>query len=288
MSVAVLTDSNSGITREEALAHEIAVIPMPITVSGETYFEGQTITRADFFARLAAGEEISTSQPTPDTVLSTWDELLKTHDSILYAPMSSGLSGSCLTACALAREYNGRVRVVDNKRISVPLVQALFDARAMAESGKSAEEIGEILEKTGADNAVFITVDTLTYLKKGGRVTPLGAAVGTVLNIKPVLQIGGGKLDAYAKARGMKQAKELMIEALRKPVATRFADTDPINGLWLQAAHTVNDEAALAWKKQLEEAFPGMDCHIAPLGLSIACHTGEGALACGITKRIIL
>ena len=286
MSVAVMTDSNSGLTREEAKQYGITVVPMPFTIAGETYYEGVTITRPDFFTRLAAGEEITTSQPTPGMLISLWDELLSTHDSVVYAPMSSGLSGSCETGRVLAAEFDGRVRVVDNKRISVPLVQALLDARRLADEGKTADEIGNILEETGPDNAVFITVDTLTYLKKGGRVTPLGAAVGTVLGIKPVLQIGGGKLDAYAKARGMKQAKEIMIEALRKTMATKFADVDPVKGLWLQAAHTVDDETALLWKKELEEAFPGMECFMAPLGLSIACHTGEGALACGLTKRI--
>lgn len=286
MSVAIVTDSNSGLTALEAERHGIYVLPMPFYIGGKTYYEGVTITREEFFVRLAAGEDITTSQPTPGAVIDLWNELLRAYDSVVYVPMSSGLSGSCATAKGLAEDFTGRVRVVDNRRISVPLVQSLLDARRLADEGKTADEIGDILEATADDNNIFITVDTLTYLKKGGRVTPLAAAIGTVLNIKPVLKINGGKLDAYAKARGMKQAKEIMIDALHKTMTTRFADVDPTTGLWLQAAHTVDEETAQAWKEELEKAFPGMTCQMAPLGLSIACHTGEGVVACALTKRM--
>lgn len=286
MSVAIVTDSNSGLTAREAEQYGIRLLPMPFSIGGTTYYEDVSVSREEFFARLRAGEDIVTSQPTPGDVMDLWEELLKTHDSVLHLPMSSGLSGSCATAQGLAAQFNGRVRVVDNRRISVPLLQSLLDARCLVKQGKDANEIGRILEDTADDNAIFITVDTLTYLKKGGRITPLAAAVGTVLNIKPVLQINGGKLDAYAKVRGMKQAKETMVDALRKTMETRFADVDPATGLWLQAAHTVDEETALAWKAELEAAFPGMTCRMAPLGLSIACHTGEGVLACALTKRM--
>ncbi len=286
MSVAIMTDSNSGLTAAEAKEYGIFVLPMPFYIDGNLYYEGVSLTREDFFARQNRGENITTSQPAPGDVTDAWKNLLSSFDSLVYVPMSSGLSGSCATAKVLAEEFDGRVRVVDNRRISVPLVQSLLDACVLARQGKTADEIGSILEETAGDNNIFITVDTLTYLKKGGRVTPLAAAVGTVLNIKPVLQINGGKLDAYTKARGMKQAKESMIEALKKTVAHRYPGLDPASHLWLQAAHTVDSETAKEWKRELEAAFPGMTCRMAPLALSIACHTGEGVLACGITRRM--
>lgn len=285
--VAIMTDSNSGLSPAEAKEYGIYVVPMPFYIDGKVFYEGVTITREEFFSRLNADADITTSQPEPGTVTDMWTELLKTHDQVVYAPMSSGLSGACATAKMLAAEFDGKVRVVDNQRISVPLVQSLLDARRMAEQGMDADEIGRILEETRFDNSIYIMVDTLKYLKKGGRVTPLAAAVGTVLNIKPILQIQGEKLDAYSKARGRVQGKAVMIEALRKTLDDKFAGLDPVNDLWLQAAHTVSDEEALAWKNELEEAFPGMECRLAPLGLSIACHTGEGALGCAFTKKQI-
>ena len=283
-----MTDSNSGLTLTEAAQYGIYVVPMPVYIDGEKLYEDISVTRDRNNKKLAAGADVRTSQPEPGSVTDMWDELLQKYDEIVYAPMSSGLSGACATARMLAQDYNGKVVVVNNHRISVPLVQALLDAKTMAQRGMSAKEIGAVLEETAADHSIYITVDTLKYLKQGGRITPLGAAIGTVLNIKPVLQICGEKLDAYSKARGMKQAKEIMIEALRRDMREKFAGIDPIKGLWLQAAHTVDDETAQQWKAELEDAFPGMICRIAPLGISIACHTGEGAIACGITKRMFL
>ncbi len=286
--VAVMTDSNSGITEEEAKQYGISVVPMPFHVGDTVYYEGITITRPEFFARLDAGEDIGTSQPEPGTIIDMWNELLKENDQVVFVPMSSGLSGTCATAKMLAADYGGKVRVIDNKRISVPQLQSLFDACRLSEEGAEAEEIGRILEETGGDNSIYITVDTLKHLKKGGRITPLAAAVGTVLNIKPVLQIQGDKLDAYSKARGKQQAKEIMIDALKKDLSGKFAGVDPVNGLWLEAAHTACDEEAEEWKRELEEAFPGMECRMSPLGLSIACHTGAGAIACAFTKKMFV
>ena len=286
MSVAIMTDSNSGLSLSEAAQYGIYAVPMPIYINGEKFYEDISITRDEFFLKLKEGADVKTSQPEPGSVTDMWDDLLTKHDEIVYAPMSSGLSGACATARMLAEDYGDKVVVVNNHRISVPLVQALLDAKKMADDGMSAKEIGRILEETKDDNSIYITVDTLKYLKQGGRITPLGAAIGTVLNIKPVLQICGEKLDAYSKARGIKQAKEIMIEALRRDMREKFAGIDPVNGLWLEAAHTVDDETAAQWKSELEAAFPGMQCRIAPLGLSIACHTGEGAIACGLTKRM--
>lgn len=284
--VAIMTDSNSGLSLAEAREYGISVVPMPFYVDGKVYYEGVTITREEFFSRLNADADIATSQPEPATIIDMWTYLLKDHDQVVYVPMSSGLSGACNTAKMLAADFKGKVRVVDNQRISVPLVQSLLDARHLADNGADAEEIGRILEETRFDNSIYIMVDTLKYLKKGGRITPLAAAVGTVLNIKPILQIQGEKLDAYSKARGKVQSKAVMIDALRKTLENKFKGLDPVKDLWLEAAHTVSEEEALLWKKELEEAFPGMECRVAPLGLSIACHTGEGALGCAFTKKM--
>lgn len=284
--VAIMTDSNSGLSLAEAREYGISVVPMPFYIDGKVFYEGVTITREEFFSRLNADADITTSQPEPGTVTDMWSYLLKDHDQVVYVPMSSGLSGACATAKMLSQDFENRVRVVDNQRISVPLVQSLLDARRLAENGANAEEIGRILEETRFDNSIYIMVDTLKYLKKGGRVTPLAAAVGTVLNIKPILQIQGEKLDAYSKARGKAQSKAVMIDALRKTLDEKFKGLDPVKDLWLEAAHTVSDKEALLWKKELEEAFPGMECRVAPLGLSIACHTGEGALGCAFTKKM--
>ena len=284
--VAIMTDSNSGLSLSEAREYGISVVPMPFFIDGKVFYEGVTISRDEFFAKLNGGADISTSQPEPATVIDMWSYLLKDHDEVVYVPMSSGLSGACNTAKMLSRDFDGRVRVVDNQRISVPLVQSLLDARKLADDGASADEIGRTLEETRFDNSIYIMVDTLKYLKKGGRVTPLAATVGTVLNIKPVLQIQGEKLDAYSKARGKAQSKAVMIDALRKTLDGKFKGLDPVKDLWLEAAHTVSEEEALIWKRELEEAFPGMECRVAPLGLSIACHTGEGALGCAFTKRM--
>ncbi len=283
--IAVVADSNSGYTPEEAKAAGVHFIPMPFYIDEKEYFEGVNLSHEEFFDFLAKDADVSTSQPSPGSMLSLWDELLGSYDEIIYLPMSSGLSGTCQTAAMLAQDYQGRVYVVDNQRISVPLKHCVQDALTMAEMGKSAKEIKDYLERTKFDSVVYITVDTLKYLKKGGRVTPAAAALGTLLKIKPVLQIRGEKLDSYAKARTMNQAKKLMIDALRKDIDELFDGN--LSEVHLDIAHTKNDAAAQEMKILLEEAFPGCgEITIAPLSLSISCHIGEGALGIACSRKL--
>ena len=283
--IAVVADSNSGYTPEEAKAAGVHFIPMPFYIDEKEYFEGVNLSHEEFFDFLAKDADVSTSQPSPGSMLSLWDELLKSYDEIIYLPMSSGLSGTCQTATMLAQDYDGRVYVVDNQRISVPLKHCVQDALTMAEMGKSAKEIKDYLERTKFDSVVYITVDTLKYLKKGGRVTPAAAALGTLLKIKPVLQIRGEKLDSYAKARTMNQAKKLMIDALRKDIDELFDGN--LSDVHLDIAHTKNDAAAQEMKTLLEEAFPGCgEITIDPLSLSISCHIGEGALGIACSRKL--
>lgn len=285
--IAVVADTNSGYTQEDAKAEGVYLIPMPFYIDGKEYYEGVNLTQEEFYEFQKNDAEISTSQPSPESILNMWDGLLKTHDEVIYLPMSSGLSGTCQTATMLAQDYEGKVFVVDNQRISVPLKHSVQDALILAEAGKSAKEIKDYLERTKFDSAVYITVDTLKYLKKGGRVTPAAAALGTLLKIKPVLQIHGEKLDSYAKARTMNQAKRIMIEALKKDVEDMFDGN--ANEAHFDIAHTQNYPAALDMKKQIEEAFPGCEVSIIdPLTLSIACHIGEGAVGIACTKKLVV
>ena len=282
MRTAIATDSNSGITQEQAAKLGIYVLPMPFMINGEMFYEGVNLTHEEFFKRMEEGADITTSQPSPGEVTDFWDKLLKEYDEILYIPMSSGLSGSCASAAALAEDYDGKVVVVNNQRISVTQKQAVRDAVRLAEEGHFLEEIHRDLMDTKFDSTIYITVDTLKYLKKGGRVTAAGAAIGTVLNIKPVLTIQGEKLDAFAKARGMKAAKKRMIAAMDEELADRFSDI-PAEELKLGAAYTCDEETANARKKTLEDHF-GKPCEMDPLPLSIACHTGPGAIAAGFVR----
>lgn len=285
--IAIVADTNSGYTQEEAKAEGVYLLPMPFYINGREYFEGINLTQDEFYDFLRNDADVSTSQPSPGNILKLWDELLKTHDELIYLPMSSGLSGTCQTAMMLAQDYKEKVYVVDNQRISVPLKHSIQDALILAKAGKSAEQIKAYLERTKMDSSIYITVDTLKYLKKGGRVTPAAAALGTLLKIKPVLQIHGEKLDSYAKARTMHQAKSIMLEALKKDVRDMFDDN--INEVHFDIAHTCNYEAALEMKKQIEETFEGCKVSIIdPLSLSIACHTGEGALGVACTKKLIV
>ena len=285
--IAVVADSNSGYTPEEAKAAGVSFIPMPFYIDEKEYFEGVNLTHEEFFEFLSKDADVSTSQPSPGSMLNLWDELLESYDEIIYLPMSSGLSGTCQTATMLAQDYEGKVFVVDNQRISVPLKHCVQDALTMAALGKSAKEIKDYLEKTKFDSVVYITVDTLKYLKKGGRVTPAAAALGTLLKIKPVLQIRGEKLDSYAKARTMNQAKKLMIDALRKDIDELFDGN--LNEVHLDIAHTKNETAALEMKALLDEAFPGCgEITIDPLSLSISCHIGEGALGIACSRKLIV
>lgn len=273
--VAIVTDSNSGITQAQAGELGIKVLPMPFYINGELYYEDITLTQEEFYQRLKEDADISTSQPSPGNVMELWDGLLEEYEEIIYIPMSSGLSSSCETAMMLAKDYDGRVHVIDNQRISVTQRQSVLDALEMAEKGMSAQKIEEILMREKLEASIYITVDTLKYLKKGGRVTAAGAALGTVLNIKPVLQIQGEKLDAFAKVRGFKAAKKTMIEAMRKDIEERFSGQK----VHLAAAYTCSDEEAEGWKKELEEKFPGYEIHMDRLSLSVSCHIGPGAIA---------
>ena len=286
MKIAVVTDSNSGITQAQAKEMGVAVLPMPFMIDGETYYEDITLTREQFYQRLKDNADIATSQPTPDSILKMWDKLLKEYDQIIHIPMSSGLSGSCSTAMMLAGEdeYEGKVFVVDNRRISVTQYQSVKDAQMLAAMGMDGTQIKKRLEETAADSVIFITVDTLKYLKKGGRITPAAAALGTLLKINPVLIMLVEKLDSFAKARTMKQAKTMM-NAIQKELDGRLHDSECRN-CHLAIAHTDNEEAALEFKKEVEERFPNADVYMAPLSLSIACHIGPGSLAVTATRKM--
>ncbi len=285
--IAVITDSNSGITQEEAKTLGITVLPMPFNINDETFLEDIDLTQEQFYEKLTEGSEIFTSQPSIESITKLWDKMLEEYEQIVHIPMSSGLSGSCQTAMMLAQEYEGKVFVVDNQRISVTQRQSAMDALALAGQGKNGEEIKKILEDTRFDSSIYITVDTLKYLKKGGRITPAAAALGTLLKIKPVLQIQGEKLDAFSKARTMKQAKATMINAIKNDIATRFCPEGGNAGMKLQIAYTKNKEAALEFKAEVEKEFPGVPIHMDPLSLSVSCHIGPGALAVACTKDII-
>lgn len=283
--IAIVSDSNSGITQAQAKELGITILPMPFFVKEKTLYEDIDLTQDEFYQMLSEDADISTSMPLVGNVTDTWDELLKTYDEIVHIPMSSGLSGSCETAMMLAQDYEDKVQVVNNQRISVTQRQSVLDARALAEQGKSAAEIKEILERDKFESSIYIMVDTLYYLKKGGRITPAAATLGTLLKLKPVLQIQGEKLDAFAKARTVKQAKNLMIDAMKNDFANRFHDPNGEH-MYLEMAYTHNREEAEAFKKEVQEAFPGMEIQMDPLSLSISCHIGPGALAVACSRKL--
>ncbi|HIY56331.1 MAG TPA: DegV family protein [Candidatus Dorea merdavium] len=282
--IAIVTDSNSGITQEKAKKLGIRVLPMPFYIDGELFYEDITLTQEEFYQRLAEDADISTSQPSPAEVTGLWDEVLQDNDKIIYIPMSSGLSSSCETAMGLARDYEGKVYVVDNQRISITQQQSVWDAIEMRDKGMSAEEIVDVLMREKLEASIYITVDTLKYLKKGGRVTPAAAAIGTVLNLKPVLTIQGEKLDAFAKVRGIKAAKKTMLDAMEKDIKERFAGKE----VHLEGAYTCSDEAAQEWKQEIAERLPGYDIVMDRLSLSVSCHIGPGAIAIACSKKIEL
>ena len=286
MKVAIITDSNSGITQEEGKQLEIRIVPMPFMINGEEYLEDITLTQQEFYAKLGEGSDISTSQPSPESIMALWDEVLEEYDEIVHIPMSSGLSGSCQTAMMLAEDYDGKVEVVNNQRISVTQRQSALDAKELAAKGMCAAEIKEKLEAVKFDSSIYITLDTLKYLKKGGRITPAAAALGTLLRLKPVLTVQGEKLDAFAKARTMKQAKSIMVAAITKDLEERFGDRTGKN-VHLAVAHTDNQEEADEFAKELRELFPATgEIVIAPLSLSVSCHIGPGSLAVACSKVI--
>lgn len=283
--VAVVSDSNSGITQIQAKELGVTILPMPFFAGDKTFYEDIDLTQEEFYQMLSEDTDISTSMPLVGNVTDTWDELLKEYDEIVHIPMSSGLSGSCQTAIMLAQDYEGKVQVVNNQRISVTQRQSVLDAMALAKQGRGAEEIKEILEREKFESSIYIMVDTLYYLKKGGRITPAAAAIGSLLKLKPVLQIQGEKLDSFAKARTVKQAKNMMIDAIKNDFANRFHDPNGEH-MYLEMAYTHDIEAAEAFKKEVQEAFPGMEIVMQPLSLSVSCHIGPGALAVACTKKI--
>ena len=281
--VAILTDSNSGITQAESEALGIFVLPMPFYINDQLYYEDIDLTQEKFYEMLKQGGDITTSMPLVGNVLDTWDKLLESYDEVVYIPMSSGLSSSCETAIMLADDYEGKVFVADNQRISVTMRLSALEAKHMADEGYSAAQIKEFLEKTKKESSIYIMVDTLEYLKKGGRITPAVAAIGTLLKLKPVLQIQGDKLDTFAKARTAKQGKQIMLDAIEKDLNTRF-DGDP-NGAIIDMAYTDNVAEVEEFKAEVLERFPDRDITVNPLSLSVSCHIGPGALAVTISKR---
>lgn len=284
--IAVVTDSNSGITQNQGKELGIYVLPMPFTIDGHTFYEDIDLTQEQFYEKLSQGADIATSQPAIDSLLGLWKQLLKEYDQIIHIPMSSGLSGSCATAMAMAQDFQGKVYVVDNQRISVTQRQSTLDALMLVRQGMDAETIREKLLQNAGESTIYITLDTLKYLKKGGRITPAAAALGTILKIKPVLQIQGEKLDAYAKARTVKQAKTIMVDAIKNDIAQRFGgDASPEN-VWLAVAHTDNLENAQIFREELLEEFPGHNIYVDHLSLSVSCHIGPGALAVTCTKKM--
>ncbi|GCA68425.1 hypothetical protein KGMB01110_28610 [Mediterraneibacter butyricigenes] len=281
--IAIVTDSNSGITQERGKELGIFVLPMPFYIDGELYFEDISLTQEDFYKKLQEDADISTSQPSPGDLMDFWENILKEYDEIVHIPMSSGLSGSCQTAMTLADDYDGKVHVVDNQRISVTQEQSVYDAMALVKAGKSAEEIKQILEEEKLEASIYIMVDTLKYLKKGGRITPAAAALGSMLNLKPVLQLQGEKLDSFAKVRGVKAAKRTMLKAIKNDLETRFAGKKMVLGI----AYTSRDEEEVQkWKEEVQGAFPGYEIVMNPLSLSVSCHIGPGSLAVTCTKVV--
>lgn len=280
--IAVVTDSNSSMSLKEAKSMGVFFISMPFFIDGEVYFEEKDLTQEKFYELLKNDIDISTSQPSPGEVTSLWDEILKEYDEIVHIPMSSALSSSFQTANMLAQDYDRKVFVVDNRRISVTQRNSVLDALSMIEKGYDGQKIKEILEREGLEASIYIALETLKYLKKGGRITPAAAMIGTVLNLKPVLQIQGGKLDSYAKARGIKQAERIVIEAVKKDIQERFAGEKVV----IDAAYSGSKEHGEKWREKVQKAFPEYEIHVAPLSLNVACHIGDGAIAATCTKVV--
>lgn len=287
--IAVVTDSNSGITQKEAEnLKDVFVVPMPFTIDGEEYFEDISLSQDEFYKKLTDNADISTSQPSIGSVTELWDNLLLKYDQIVHIPMSSSLSMTCETAKNFSKDYNGKVQVIDNQRISVTLKQSVIDALEMAREGKSAEEIKEYLENTRRDSSIYIMVNTLKYLKKGGRVTPAAAAIGTLLKIKPVLQIQGGKLDQFAKVLNEKVAKLKMINAIKKDLKDRFSQYVENNEMLLFVAYTNCKDKALIFADEIRKEIPNVPLvYVDPLSLSVACHIGDGAIAVACARKYV-
>ena len=288
MRTAIITDTNSGLSETEAKKYDIKLIAMPFSIGGEDYLEGVNLSIEEFLKMQAADMDISTSQPSPLDIMQLWDELLQSYDNILHIPMSSALSNSCETAMALSKDepYEGRVYVVDSLRISATQVHACIEARNMLESGMEAAKVAEVLYEHRYDYSIYLTVDTLKYLKKGGRITPAAALIGTLLNIKPVLTIQGGKLDSFAKVRTIKQAKATMLSAIKADLEKRFEDSDG-SKTRIAVVHANNDEVAKELREEILKELPGVgDISIANLSLSIVTHTGPGVIAIAASKKL--
>ncbi|MDO5456649.1 MAG: DegV family protein [Eubacteriales bacterium] len=283
--IAVITDSNSGILPQEAAERGIRVVPMPFTIDDETYYEGINLTREEFYQHMEEGAAIATSQPSPEEVMKIWDEALETNDEIVYIPMSSGLSGSCQSALMLSDDYDGRVQVVNNQRISVTQKRSVLDALDMAEHSMTAAEIKAELERVKMESSIYIMLDTLKYLKKGGRITPAAAAIGALLRIKPVLQIKGERLDAFSKARTLAQGKNIMIGAMKHDIETLYGGLHKEN-VWLYAVHGYVPAQFAEFSQEVRNAFPAFNVEDDMLSLSVACHIGPGALAIACSKKI--
>lgn len=284
--VAIVTDSNSGITQVQAKELGISVLPMPFYINGQLHFEDIDLTQEQFYKALSENADISTSQPGLTDVTELWDGLLKEYDQVVHIPMSSGLSSSCETAIMLSGDYDGRVQVVNNQRISVTQRQSVLDALTMAEAGKNALEIKEYLERTKFDSSIYITLDTLYYLKKGGRITPAAAALGTLLKLKPVLQIQGEKLDAFSKCRTLKQAKQTMINAVQSDFVKRFGSSEKGENMHIEIAYSGKADEARIFYDEVKALYPEHDIVVNPLSLSVACHIGPGAVALACAKRM--
>lgn len=283
--VAIVTDSNSGITQEQAKELGVFVLPMPFMIDEVSYFEDIDLDQKGFYEKLEGGADVITSQPSPDSVLTLWKEILENYEEIVHIPMSSGLSGSCQSAMMLAEDFDGKVQVVNNQRISVTQRQSALDAVMLKERGMNAVQIKEALEADKFNSSIYIMLDTLNYLKKGGRITPAAAAIGTLLKLKPVLQIQGEKLDAFAKARTTGQGKSIMLNAIRNDMETRFGGATADN-IWLEVAYTKDEQAAEQFVREIQKEFPGFDIVCNPLSLSVACHIGPGALAIACCKKM--
>ncbi len=282
--VAILTDSNSGITQEEAKELGLYVLPMPFYFDGNLFYEEIDLSQDEFYKKLEEGGDITTSMPLVGDVIDKWEELLEEYEEVVYIPMSSGLSSSCQTAIMLSDDYDGKVQVVDNQRISVTMRQSVLEAKEMADLGKNATEIKSFLEDTKFDSSIYIMVGTLEYLRKGGRLTPAVAAIGSLLKIKPILQIQGEKLDSFSKARTLKQAKQVMMDAIDSDMKNRFDDPDGSNSV-IAIAHTNNYEEAVSFRDELLERWPNREIVINPLSLSVSCHIGPGSLAVTTSLR---
>lgn len=284
--VAIVTDSNSGITQADAKKLGISVLPMPFYINDKLYYEDIDLTQEQFYKALGEDARISTSQPSPGDVTDLWDKLLEEYDEVVHIPMSSGLSSSCQTAIMLSDDYDGKVQVVNNQRISVTQRQSVLDAIAMADKGYSAAQIKEKLEQTRFESSIYITLQTLYYLKKGGRITPAAAALGTLLKLKPVLQIQGEKLDAFSKCRTLKQAKQTMINAIQDDCKKRFGSSEKGENVYIEIAYSGEPDEGKLFYDEVKELYPEHDIVMNPLSLSVSCHIGPGAVALACVKKL--